>query len=951
MKILEARIKAMRDEMNRGRGGEKIMPFAVVLESTFTPFHHGRQVIGTPTSGYLPHEASRVRVNLVYAEVRLSPLDEYSSGIDEQMLLALSPGYPVSFEISGVGGKTSLQIATMDDDNENVLRQVSSHYPGAQISNGEDCLQKCYDKNLYTRSYRLRESHLFQIRSHHNAESYAALLAILSGMNTRQVGLLQVLFQPVTNPWHENILKVACDQWDAGKSSFIDLPGLPKKAQAKIEKPLFSVALRLAASTEGILSKLEGSFLSQFDSGENGFTPVAPSYPSAAVMGRYTHTEGMLLNVQELGVVVHFPDPKKLSSGCLELSTTTAPAPLSDNPAIFLGTNNHQGKEKAAGISRVQLTKHVAILGSTGSGKTTLLSLFLEATKQGYGMVFLDLKGSGAEAFAGLISEERINDTVYLDFTDPDFPPALNLLWTSDEREREELPSHLVDVFKRLFRENWGQQMERILRQCLRTIAALPGQKTLTDLRKLLIDEYYRKDVVAQLEDPELLRFWKNDFPKLPKIATFPILNRLSPLLDVPRIRNIISQPDSIDFQRIMSEGKILICNLAKGGIGDNEAILLGSYILARLQIAVMSRVRTPGSETKPFMIIVDEFHNLGGYGSDRYSIESLFAEARQFGVSFITATQSLSKLRSEISRELIVNARTLICLNSAYDEAKVVEQELGKFRAEDVTNLKVGQAIARMERPSEAFNFTFPRMRTPNPTIREQIRRSSREVYCRHRAEVEKILKEDEVHATRESALELKSEERHFLEFAVQNPEITVTQTYKALGFGAWKGNRIRESLKEQELLVDIETHLGKGKTLAKFLVPTFKALRLLGYENSGGRGGATHKHVQNLLKAQAEIEGFTASCEKKVGDGIVDVHLERNDERIAVEVSATPNVEREMGHIRTCLKHGYNKIFCIFLDNDALVEMEKKSRAIVSDNEYSKLVFIQLNKFSGYS
>jgi len=952
--ILEERMKIMKYEMNRGRGGNRIWPFPVSLEPCFIPFHHNQpsRVTETPVEVQLPQRELPMPLSaLKHIGVRLSAGDKYSAGLSEQFLLALSPRRSISFEVIGTGGRVMLQIHTAEADRENGFRQISSHYPGAQVSDEGDFLGRENNARLHARSYRLRESHLFRIRIQHEAEAYAPLLAVLSGLNTGQKGLLQVLFQPVRNPWRENIMKVACDPWDPGKSSFADLPGLPKKAQDKIERPLFSIAVRLAASTSGILDKLEGAFLSQFESGENGFTPVTPPCPEDAIIGRYTRTDGMLLNVQELASLVHLPDPGKLADGCLELSTTTAMAPRpTDEYMVFLGTNCHQDKETQVGISQTQLAKHVAILGSTGSGKTTLLSQFLGALRRDCGLILIDLKGSGAEAFVGLIPEERINDTIYLDFGDPEYPPSLNLLWASNDKEREELPAHLLDVFKRLFRENWGQQMERILRQCLRTVASTPDQKTLKDLRRLLLDESYRREIVAQIEDPDLLRFWKNDFPKFPKIATFPILNRLSPLLDVPRIRNIVCQPESIDFQRLMNEGKILICNLAKGGVGDSEAILIGSYILARLQIAVMGRVRIPSSELKPFMIIVDEFHNLGGYGSDRYSIESLFAEARQFGVSFVTATQSLSKLRNEIAKELLVNARTLICLNSSFDEAKIVEPELGKFCAADITNLKVGQAIARMERSTEAFNFTFPRMRTPANTLRERIRRSSRESYCRSRTEVEKMLKEEIDLTSTEPAEELKTEEKQFLEFVVQNLDKPVTQVYKALGFGAWKGNRVRESLKERNFLKEIETRLGKRKTLAKFLIPTFEALQFLGLENNGGRGGAVHRHIQKLVKEQALAEGFAASREWKVEDGIVDVHLERNDEKIAVEISVVPNIEREIGNINKCLSQGYNKVYCIVLDGSALFKLEEKAIDIWADNERTKVVLLPLSSFSGF-
>ncbi|MFC1865148.1 type IV secretory system conjugative DNA transfer family protein [Chloroflexota bacterium] len=954
MKILEARTRALHWEMNVGRGGDRVWPFPVNLEPPYATFQYNR----LSSSNVRQTEAAKPLVEtlpinrLRIIRVTLGKDDEYNAGLAEQLLIALGSQHPVSFEIVGIKGKVVIQFVASYNDWQSVSRQISSHYLKAQVIQANDVLRQRNQVRLLARGYRLRESPLFQLRVQHSVESYAALTGILTGLEENQLATLQVLFKPVRNPWQVNFLRIACDPWDPKKSAFVDLPNLPKKAQAKIEKPLFAVSLRLAASRSDIVNKLERCFLYQFGTEENSLTPLPGYYSPNAILGRYTSTTGMLLNAEELSCLVHLPDPDNLAEGTIELASATVCAPRTAiNQPVFLGFNKHQGKETSVGISQQQLTKHVAILGSTGSGKTTLLSHFLGALNQGYGLVFMDLKGSGAEAFVGLIPDRRVNDTTYLDFGDSDYPPALNVLWVSDEKEREELPAYLVDIFKRLFKESWGQQMERILRQSLRTILAQPEQKTLGDLRRLLIDDSYRKEILTKIEDHDLLRFWRHDFPKLPKIAIFPILNRLSPFLDAPRIRNIICQQESIDFKRMMNSGKILICNLAKGGIGDSEAILLGSYILARLQIAVMGRVRTPGSHLKPFMVIVDEFHNLGGYGSDRYSIESLFAEARQFGVSFVTATQSLSKLRNEIAKELLVNARTLICLNSAFDEAKIVEPELGRFRAEDVTNLKVGQAIVRIERPAESFNLSFPRMKEPVKAIKERIKTESRNSYCRSRIEVESIFKEESKLVVEETAEELKPEERLFLEFVAKNPDTTVTQVYKTLGFGIWKGNRVRESLKAGNLLEEIETRLGKGKTRAKFLVPTFRALRLIGHGNNEGRGGTIHRHVQKLLAELALEQGFSASCEHTIEGGIVDIHLERDNDRIAIEISVVPDIERELSNIRRCLKYGYNKIFCIFLDRNALLEMENKARDTFSDKELTKLIFSSLSKFSGYS
>jgi hypothetical protein len=780
-----------------------------------------------------------------------------------------------------------------------------------------------------------------------SVDPYTGLIGVFSQMSEGVV-LLQVLFI---------------------RSRFIHSLSehFPAPEKAKFEKQIFRAAIRIAASSNELLGEVEKSFLKPFQSQffykkshdsapyliANAIEPLPDPYPIPSIINRTSHQKGMLLNIDELAHFIHLPSPKEPGFKILRslLTRVKAPKLATEKILITLGVNEYQGKTVPVGIPKELLFKHVAILGSTGAGKTTLMSQILRAGfGLGYGIVFIDLKGTGAKDFLKLVPENKSNDVIYLDFGNAEYPPGLNLLWAASEKEIEELSAHLVDIFKRLFSESWGQQMERLLRQAVRTLMITPGQKTLKDLSKLLLDENYRKQLAAQVKDSDLQRFWKDDFPKLPKIAIFPILNKLSPFLDIPQVRNIVCQPRSIDFQQIMDEGKILIINLAKGGIGDSQAILLASYILARLQMCVMGRVKKSESELKPAMLLVDEFHNLGGFGSDKYSIESLFAEARQFKVSFITATQSLSRLRREVARDLLVNARTLICLNSAYDEAKMVEPELGMFRAEDITNLKVGQAIVRMDRANETFNFSFPEMKIPAKSFAEKITTVSRERYCKPRAEVESMISEDSVPISGEDTQELKRDEKQFLEFIIENPDKSVTEVYKSLSFGVWRGNRIREALKGRNLINEIETRLGKGKTLAKFLIPTFEALRLLGRESYGGRGGSVHRRVQQLVKEQAELKGFTVYCEQKIEGGIVDVHLEKGNERFAVEISIVPKLNREIENISKCLSSGYNKVFCLFFDSNALLNLEQKSKQIWSDSEQAKLVFLPLSKFSGY-
>ncbi|MCI0437898.1 MAG: ATP-binding protein, partial [Chloroflexi bacterium] len=387
-----------------------------------------------------------------------------------------------------------------------------------------------------------------------------------------------------------------------------------------MERPLFAVAVRLAASSPDVLTRLERSFLSQFQSVENGLEAIGAQHPLRPVLGRFTQTPGMLLNTRELAALVHLPDPSA-APGAPVILGRESPAPefARRDVLIPLGVNRYRGVETPVGIPSSWLPMHVAIFGVPGSGKSNLLTWFLSVVEAGYGLAFLDPAGDTAEWFLRLIPEKRVNDVIYFNPGDREHPPALNVLEASNRREKEMLAVELLVSLKRLFHRS-GEltpRMERILRQSIRALILSEGEKTILDIRRLLRDSKYRASVIKSTEDPDLVEFWQNDFARMPQSAVDPILNRLAQFFEDPLVRNVVTQPNLIDFYQVLNEGKILVCNLSKGIIGEEAATLLGSFILSRLQLATMARAEMLDRERNLFPILVDEFQNYAGVGMD----------------------------------------------------------------------------------------------------------------------------------------------------------------------------------------------------------------------------------------------------------------------------------------------------------------------------------------------
>lgn len=918
MKIVESIAESLRYEMHRGMGEGVACPFPVALEPPFSPFQHPNPHTrrgGSITPATATEAELIPRSDLRFLKVRLSSQNTYDLRLSEQQMLAFSPRNPVAFEVHGHGGSVSFQYVAAKQDASNLVSQLHSHYPGAQVFEGPDVIGGEDRPHLIARNYRLRESHLFQIRVEQRPESFTALVGILAGLSHGEFGSFQVLFQPVRFPWYENILNVASDLWDPNESAFVDLPDLPRKARGKVERPLFAVAVRLAASDKGILKTLEGSFLSQFETTENSLVASAPRYPEEAVLGRFTCTPGMLLNVRELAAIAHLPDPATLPRGTVEMAAATAKAPPSaSHPLVVLGVNSHQGAEMPVGIDEHWMARHIFIEGFTGSGKTTVLKAILIALmEQGYALAFFDYAGDAAEELLDLVPESRIQDVIYFNPGDRDFPPGLNVLQSS-EREQEMLASELMVGLKRIFRgrAEFGPRMEWILRQTVHTLLASSGEKTLRDISRFLMDHNYRQEVLRTVSDPDVRLFWRTR-GQLSSGVIDPILSRLSTFLDRPTIRNIVSQPNLIDLNQAMNQGKIVVFNLSKGILGEENSQVLGSFILSKLQLAAMARAEMSPSERKLFVVAIDEFQNQGGRDADTASVRSFLSEARKYGVGLVTATQYISQLDRDVVSAIFGNVGTLICLRCGIDDAPILQRELGSFTADDLLNLATGQAIVRMGRAEDTFNVDIPSPAYQATSFRDRIVQISRECYCRPKAEVEELLW---------SSVEPESPESQSEAFAPPKSErragTTVSQTTRQPD---------RESARVEPSSTIPEEKLKEG------------------FEARQPRNTSQHRYLQNLIKRMAEERGYRAIIEQPTpdGNGKVDVGLERDGKRIACEISVTTSEEHELSNIEKCLRAGFDIVVLCSLERRILDKVKALASQKFSGSDLEKVLFLQ--------
>ncbi|MBI2514601.1 type IV secretion system DNA-binding domain-containing protein [Candidatus Wolfebacteria bacterium] len=355
----------------------------------------------------------------------------------------------------------------------------------------------------------------------------------------------------------------------------------------------------------------------------------------------------------------------------------------------LFGKTNFRGKQVRFGIKLDDRRRHFYIIGKTGMGKTVLLeNMVIADILAGRGVAVVDPHGEFAENLLNFIPEHRIDDVIYFNPVDIDYPIAFNALERVDIEHRHLIASGLMGVFKKIWPDVWSARMEYILNNALLALLEYPGS-TLLGIMRMLAEKDYRKKIVDNLQDPVIKAFWINEFDRytqrLEIEAVAAIQNKVGQFVSNPLIRNIVGQTHSaIDMRKVMDEGKILIINIAKGRIGEDNSALLGAMMVTKLQLAAMSRVDIPMEERRDFYLYVDEFQN---FSTDSFA--NILSEARKYRLNLILAHQYIEQLSETVRPAIFGNVGTIVCFRIGAEDAEFLEKEFApEFTANDLLNL-----------------------------------------------------------------------------------------------------------------------------------------------------------------------------------------------------------------------------------------------------------------------
>lgn len=425
------------------------------------------------------------------------------------------------------------------------------------------------------------------------------------------------------------------------------------------------------------------------------------------------------------------------------------PFPIPYNPDIsYFAVTDYRDQNRVFGIKRKDRRQHLYILGKSGTGKSALMAnLVYQNIIHGDGVCLIDPHGELAESILEIIPENRVDDVIYFNPADTEYNIGFNVLEVPDPKYKHLIASGLMGVFTKIWANAWSSRMEYILNNAILALLDTPGS-TLLGIPRLLVDKGFRQDILQNVSDPVVKAFWINEYEawqdKFRNEAIQPVQNKVGQFLSTPIIRNIVGQARStINIFDIMNQGKILIVNVSKGRVGEDNSALLGAMIVTKIQLAAMERVRIPEEERRDFYLYVDEFQNFVNE-----SFASILSEARKYRLNLTVAHQYVAQLETSESttvRDAVFgNVGTMIIFRVGATDAEFLEKEFQpEFVAEDFVNLPNYHAYLKLlvdgmsTRPFSSK--TIPPIFTRQPIeMIQKIIDTSRALYTKARPQVE---------------------------------------------------------------------------------------------------------------------------------------------------------------------------------------------------------------------
>lgn len=679
-------------------------------------------------------------------------------------LLIRKKAIPISLEMAVIDQVIHFYITAPAEYQAFIESQLVSQYPKASIQRVKDYLPDLMKAgNLSFGQLKLEHDYYYPIRTYadfKDVDPLSSVIAALSKNLPLDRVCIQFMLYPVSDKWQKSGKSVATSKTtDSSGASSTNPYG--KIIEEKVAYAGFRVGIRLVVSGETksrsqqYLLEIANTFSSFNNPSGNGLRLRRPylwqidRLRSVMVSrSRFFTPTHQYLNVNELATLFHFPTMKlatipNISWHQVILSDAPENLPVAEGmdeeqkaDTNFFARTQFRNKPTVFGIKTKDRRRHFYAIGKTGTGKSTLIAnMAINDMRQRRGFCIIDPHGDLCETVMDYVPSYRVNDVIYLDPSEKEYAFNLNPFEVKDEAQKELTISGIVAIFQKIFADSWGPRLEYILRNTLQSVIEMPDA-TLLMVPEALANPAFRRKMIGHLTDPILRSFWLNEFEqmtdKLRIEAISPIQNKVGQFISSTVIRNIIKNPKStIDLQKVMDEGKIVLMNLSQGKLGEDNAALLGAMFITKFQLAAMNRVYLAEDERKDFYLYVDEFQNFA-----TSSFIKILSEARKYRLNLLLANQYIGQIPEDVRLAIFGNCGTMMSfLVGAGDSPYLAKEFSERFKEEDILALANYQAMTKMmidgrtSPPFMCYTLPLPMSRTQN---REKVIKASKERYMK---------------------------------------------------------------------------------------------------------------------------------------------------------------------------------------------------------------------------
>lgn len=677
----------------------------------------------------------------VLMEVRVPRDNEVEIGVAEQMFANLygiggkgdglaehfTVGNAVSFEVVGLPGEIRFFVHCPRKFADLVEKQILGSYQDADvITVNEYNIFAPNTKSAYTRLVLDEEPYCpLRVAENFTGDPFANVLSTLSKMSENEGAVVQIIVTPTDSTWQKNgakfVQKVENNNSDPEKKkigvSQEKLQGISKK----VAKPGLSTEIRIMTSApeEAIakmhLDNIVGAFDQYNNPGVNKLKKVKvekkdeKKFLYDVIYRRTPEAKESILNVEELAALYHFPN-KNITTPNIHwllsrelVADNSISSDIKSKDTIWIGNNYFRGKKKVICFEREDRRRHSYILGQTGTGKSwTMMRMVLQDIYNGDGVCFIDPHGQTAEMILERIPPERAEDVIYFNAGDFERPFGLNIMEFYNEQHKHQIVNSFIALLIRLFDPHnqgyVGPAMQQAVRNSMLTAMSKDGS-TLIEVVRILQDEEWVMNYWLPLVQDELVRrYWTDQVAKTDKKTKSESLTYFISKFDKfttnLAIRNIIGQSkSSFDFREVMDKQKILIINLSKGMLGDENMSFIGLLLVQKMLAAALSRENIPEDQRKDFFFYADEFQN---FATEEFT--SILSEARKYRLNLTLAHQYIGQLPEDIKNAVFGNVGSLFVMRCSAEDAKFLETQFEPYlKAGDMVNQGMGHAYTKL--------------------------------------------------------------------------------------------------------------------------------------------------------------------------------------------------------------------------------------------------------------